>query len=131
MAMNNDSGRDIALLRNPATGAFDSFNWDSTNNPTFDDSDSHTVLSCLVETEYWANPLRGSQLPKISLDKTGTDTDLVAAAQDALAPAIKAGEIGSVVSVNAQRKRPGTYVLTVNYKNRAGHIQNVRLPIGS
>ena len=29
-------GRDIALLRNAATGAFDSFDWDETNNPAFD-----------------------------------------------------------------------------------------------
>lgn len=126
-----DSGRDIALLRNPATGAFDSFNWDATGNPTFDDSDSHTVLSCLYETEYWANPQRLSRVPLIKQDKTGTDTDIVSAVQDALAFAIKAREIGSLVSVQATRRAPGVYSVLIVYKNRAGHIQNVRLAIGS
>lgn len=126
-----DSGRDIALVRNPATGAFDSFNWDTTGNPTFDDTDSHTVLSCLYETEYWANPQRKSRLPLIKLDKTGTDTALVSAVQDALSYAIKAREISSLVNVQATRRAPGVYSILVVYRNRSGHVQNVRLAIGS
>lgn len=131
MAMPLDGGRDIALIRNPATGAFDAFNWDSTGNPTFDDSDSHTVLSCLVEEEYWANPQRKSRLLKIKTDVTGTDTDLVSAAGDALASTVKAGRIGAITKITALKRAPGNWLLTVNYKARSGHIQNVRLAIGS
>lgn len=131
MPLANDGGRDIALQRNSATGAFDTFLWDATGNPAFDDSDSHTVLSCLVEEEYWANPLRKSRLLKIKLDVTGTDTDLVSAAQDSLASTVKLGRIGAITKVTSFRRAPGNWLLTVNYKARSGHVQNLRLAIGS
>lgn len=134
MAMPSDSGRDVALLRNPATGAFDSFDWDSTGNPTFDDSDSHTVLSLLVETlgGYWADLTgkRGSILYQIRLDVTSTATQLVAAATNALSWAISNRQIRGATAT-AARVRPGRYDLGVKYQNRDGHEQNKRLPIGA
>jgi hypothetical protein len=122
-------GRDIALLRNAATGAFDSFDWDETNNPAFDDTDSHTVLSYVVETQYWANPQRGSKLEEVRVVKTGADQQLVSAAIDALTPAVPR-QIKSFTP-SAQR-RGGGYLLLINYKNRDGVTQPPqRVAIGS
>lgn len=128
MPMPLDSGRDIQLVRTPATGAFDSFNWDNTNNPTFDDSDQHIALSYLLETEYWGNPQRGSKVPLIKNDRTGTDTQLQAAAEDAYTPALNAQQLRSV-TISVQKKAPGSYALSVSYQNRSGHQQNLRLPL--
>lgn len=130
MPMDDTKGRDIALLRNPATGAFDQFDWDSTNNPTFDDTDSHTVLSYVVETEYWANPQRSSKIEQIRVAKTGADQQLQSAANDALSPAVRARQIRSFTAT-ATRKGPGKFLLVINYKNREGKSQNARLDIGS
>lgn len=130
MPLDDTKGRDIALIRNPATGAFDSFDWDGTGNPIFDDTDSHTVLSYVVETEYWANPQRGSKIEDVRVDKTGADDQLESAANDALAPAVRARQIRSFVATTT-RKGPGRFDLRINYKNREGVSQNARVPIGS
>lgn len=130
MPLPSDTGRDVALLRNAATGAFSDFNWDPTGNPSFDDTDAGVVLSHLYESEYWANPLRGSKLFDVKLDRTGTDVQLTAAAESALSPAVRAGQIRSATVQPAQRIRPGSYRLLVSYQSRDGHQQGLRLPIG-
>jgi phage gp46-like protein len=130
MPMDNNGGRDIRLLRNPATGAFDQFDWDATGNPVFDDSDEHVVLSCVYETSYWANPQRGSKIPDVKLDRTGTDNELQAAGEGALKYPLDNGQIKSA-EVSAQKLGAGRYSLIINYRNRDGHRQNTRLPIGS
>ena len=130
MPMNNDGGRDIRLLRNPVTGAFDQFDWDATGNPIFDDSDEHIVLSGIYETAYWANPQRASKIPDIKLDRTGTDNDLQAASENALKYSLDVGQIKSA-EVTATKKGPGRYSLVINYRNRDGHRKNTRVPIGS
>lgn len=130
MPMDPDGGRDIRLLRNPATGAFDTFDWDDTGNPVFDDSDEHVVLSCVYESAYWANPKRQSKIADVKLDRTGTREELEGATENALQPALDAGEIKSA-EVEADKRSPGRYDLIINYRNRDGHRHNTRVPIRS
>jgi hypothetical protein len=125
-----NGGRDIRLLRNPASGAFDSFDWDSTDNPAFDDSDQHTVLSCLLERSYWANPRRASRLLDIKLDVTGTQAAIQSACEEALQPALDDRLIRSA-EVEVQRRGPGSYSVAVRYRNRSGGQQTQRVAITS
>jgi hypothetical protein len=130
MPMPNDSGRDVRLLRNPTTGTFDSFDWDASGNPTFDDSDEHVVLSSINEEAYWANPRRASKLMRVTLDRTGTDAQLRSAAEGALKYALDQGLIRSA-DVAVVKRGPGSYSVRIGYRSRSGHQRNVRLPIGS
>jgi hypothetical protein len=125
-----NGGRDIRLLRNPATGAFDTFDWDATGNPAFDDSDQHVVLSCVLERSYWANPRRQSTLQDIKEDVSGTQAAIQSAVEDSLKPALDDQLIRST-EVEVSRKGPGTYVPSVRYKSRAGRQETLRLPLGS
>src|SRR5690348_16681771 len=134
MPMPNDGGRDLAPYRNPTTGKFD-FQWDDTGNPTFDDSDSYTVLSDVLEHKegYWADPSGqyGSTLYQIKLDKTSTRTDMISALDDCMKRPVSLRLIRAVVAVDVERRSPGKYALSLQYQNRDGHIQMTRLPIGS
>lgn len=130
MSMPNDTGRGLVFFRNPANGAFDSFNWDSTNNPTFDDSDEEIVLSYVCETEYWGNPLRGSTIPSVKLDRTGTTAQLQAAAENALQPAVDARQIRSF-TVQVKKRAPGSFLILINYQNKSGHQRVTRLALSS
>lgn len=133
MSMPTDGGRDLTLTRNPSTGQFSLFTWDATGNPAFDDSDAHTVVSCLLEDEggYWSDPTgeRGSVLHLIKLDVTGTASQLQTAASKALDYAVKNQLIQSA-TVTAERKGPARFDMMVSYKNRRGHQENKRVPVG-
>lgn len=125
-----NGGRDIRLLRNPTTGAYDSFDWDASNNPAFDDSDQHVVMSCLLERSYWANPRRGSKLLDIKLDVSGTQATIQTACEDALKPALDDNLIRSA-EVAVSRKGPGSYAPSIRYRSREGRQETLRLALGS
>ncbi len=124
-------GRDLALVRNDTTGAFD-FSWDSYGNPVFDDTETHGCMSLLLEERgaYWADDSgkRGSLLHTRKLDFASTKTDLENDCQEALDYAVGFGRITNVTAV-AKRERPGKYVLDVRWKTRRGLSASTRLPI--
>jgi phage gp46-like protein len=129
MPMNNDGGRDFTLVRNPNTGLFD-LDFDETGNPKCDDTETHTVLSLIAESQgdWWADTTgrRGSLLHKITLDRGSTAAELEGAALDALETA---STRITDVEVAAKRERPGRYSMSVKWRTRDGHIQNVRIPV--
>ncbi|HJU24543.1 MAG TPA: phage GP46 family protein [Casimicrobiaceae bacterium] len=132
MPMPLDGGGDVSLVRNPATGRFD-VALDISGNPQFTDTQEHTVLSLLMEKRggYWADQTgnRGSRLYQIRQDTGRTPKQIEAEVLAALAPAIDDGRIQNV-SVNAVRRAPGNFKVSVTYHNRDGHVQNVDLPYG-
>lgn len=127
-----DGGGDVVLVRNGATGRFD-VQLDASGNPMFDDSETHTVLSLLLERQggWWADPTgkRGSILHTIKLDRGSTINDLKSAVLDALKPAIDDGRIRNV-TVDVQKRAAGNYKVLVGWLNRFGHVQNTQIPYG-
>lgn len=133
MPLDLDGGRDIALRRNPTTGRFD-LQWGDTNDLAHDDSDSHAVLSVLLEDQegYWADETgqRGSLLYQLKDAKTGIEQLVVSYCNQALQFIVDKGIIREVVSVTAARVKPGRVDATIRYRNRAGHEKNLLVPFG-
>ena len=125
-------GRDVSLSRNPATGLFD-LSFDATGNFAFEDTDSHTVLSLLLEEKsgYVFDPTgnRGSLLHTVKLDRGSTKSDLESYAEDALDPAVNDGRIELPSKPAAKRVQPGKYDLDVKWRSRVGHVETLRLPM--
>jgi phage gp46-like protein len=132
MPLKPDGGGDVALVRDPTTGLFDLM-FDDTNNFAFDDTETHTVLSLLLERqgEYWADQTgkRGSLLHTLRNDLSTTRSQVIAYVNDALAPAVADGRISNV-NVMADRLGSGRYAFTVYWRARSGKTGNVRLPLG-
>ena len=113
-----DAGRDIGLKRNVLNGLFD-LDWsDVSGNPVFADDGSHMVLSLLLEYRglWWFDSTgsRGSNLYLIKHDLATTASDIKAAADIALQPAIDDGRLRTVTT-KCVRKGPGRFELSVNW----------------
>jgi len=124
-------GRDLTLVRNDVTGAYD-FEWDPFGNPVFDDTETHGCMSLLLEEQagYWADESgkRGSKLHTRKLDLASTKTDLENDCEEALDYAVSFGRITNVTAA-ARRERPGKYVLDVRWKTRRGVSARTRLSL--
>jgi phage gp46-like protein len=133
MPLDPDGGRDLALMRNPTTGRFD-ISWDDSGNPAHDDSDSHAVLSVLLEDKegYWADASgeRGSLLSTLKDDKQGTAQLIVSYCRQALQYLVDRGTIREIVDVIAARAASGRYDASIKYRNRGGHEKNILVPFG-
>ena len=133
MSMPVNGGRDLTPLRNPSTGQFSLFDWDTTGNPAFDDTGAYAVMSVLLEEleGYWADPTgkRGSTLHKAKMDITGGPAAVKADAERALAFLVASRQITSA-TVSVVRVKAGRYDILVNWVNKRGQSQAARLPIG-
>ena len=117
------TGRDLAMARNPRTGKFD-LQWDDTGNPSFDDRESHRVLSLLVERrgEWWADTRgnRGSRLHTVKEIRRTAPSTIESFAREALDKAIAEGAIRPVTnatgSVRATKAGPTRIDLAVTYQ---------------
>lgn len=122
------SGTDIAPLRNPATGKFD-IQWDATGNVAFDSTQEHAVLSLIIErkAQYWADTtgVRGSYLYAVKEDRKATPSKMQGFVVDALQPLIDNRTIlppqgQQTVAVSATRVKPGRIDLAVTYTTPQG-----------
>jgi len=125
----SDDGGDVALVRNPANGRFD-LDWDGPN-PTFDDTETHTVLSLVLEWQgrWWADQTgkRGSRLNTLRNDTRTTQSELIARLEEALAPAVADGRLCDL-TVTAERVQPGRYAFEIRWRTRDGRSASVRIP---
>lgn len=125
----SDGGSDVALVRNPLNGRFD-LDWDDAN-PAFSDSEEHTVLSLVLESQgkWWADQTgeRGSRLYTLRNDTRTTRTELIAILQEALAPAVADGRIRDLV-VTADRVAAGRYAFDLRWRTGSGRLASVRVP---
>jgi len=125
----SDDGGDVALVRNPASGRFD-LDWDGPN-PVFDDTEAHTVLSLVLEWQgkWWADATgkRGSRLNQIRNDTRTTGSELHAALEEALAPAVADGRLRDL-AVSTERVRPGRYGFQIAWKTADGRSASIRIP---
>lgn len=108
------AGRDLAMTRvNPSTGRFD-FDWTDRNDLKFDDTQTHRVVSLLLERrgQWWADTEgnRGSRLYTLRDLRRSTPSQAEAFAQEALARAVSDGWIRDPV-VKARVPSPGRLLL--------------------
>jgi phage gp46-like protein len=117
MPLTPGTGADIMIERNPTTGRWD-FKWDSTGNPEFTDNGAHMVLSLLLEFRglWWADETgrRGGTLYLIKQDTSGTLTQILAAVDQSLQPAVADGRLASFTRT-ARRISPGRYELNLTW----------------
>lgn len=125
----SDQGGDVALVANPETDRFD-LDWDGAN-PTFDDTEAHTVLSLILEFQgkWWADTTgkRGSRLHLLRNDTRSTLSELIARVNEALAPAVADGRLREL-AVTAERDSPGRYGFHVRWRRRNGQPASVHVP---
>jgi phage gp46-like protein len=129
MPMPDDGGRDISLGQNGDTGLFD-LSWDGPN-PEFDDTETHTVLSLVLEFQgkWWADQTgkRGSRVFELRNDVSTTQSELVARLQEALSPAVNDGRLQQL-SVSAERRAPGYYAFHIRWRTRSGRLASIVIP---
>ncbi len=104
--------------------------WDVTGNPVFDDSQTETVLSLLLELPGWyADTLkkRQSKLSTVKTKDSSTKGRLEEYARDALQPAIDDGRLQSVSPV-ATPSGSG-YQLAVSWVTAAGKAYSLPTPL--
>lgn len=128
---------DLGFKRNLANGKMGIL-WDARNDATFDDTEQHAVMACLViaRGKWWADT-GGKIGSRLGTVKTMTAADgaqttksqVEAYAREALDDLVRAGRIALhrvLVSV-PQGGRAGQIVLTVYWSARGGPEQETRI----
>lgn len=131
------TGRDVALVRNDATGRFDlSFSSSGPNkgNPILDDTRTHAVLTTLLSWKRGTRPgaktpeggylwdvagRRGTLLWTVLQDRLATTSQLQAFAEDGGQQLLDLKQIGSF-SARAFRIAPGRFRLDVAWSTPSG-----------
>lgn len=128
---------DLGFKRNMANGKMGIL-WNARNDATFDDTEQHAVMACLViaRAKWWADTQGtiGSRLAEVKTITASdggqtTKSQVEAYAREALALLIKAGRIVlHKVSVTVpDRGRAGQIVLAVYWSARGGPEQETRI----
>lgn len=136
------TGRDVALVRDAATGRFDlSFSRSGPNrgNPILDDTRTHAVLTTLMswkrgtrpsspvsEGGYYYDPQnrRGTLLWTVTQDRMATPSQLKAYAEDGGQQLLDAKQIASFAA-SARRIKPGQFRVDVTWTTPQG----LRVPL--
>lgn len=131
------TGRDVALVRDDATGKFDlSFSSSGPNkgNPVLDNTATHAVLTTLLSMKrgrrpgsqnaeggyYWdGSGRRGSLLWTVSQDRLATPSQLRAYAEDGGQQLVDLRYLASF-EATAARRAPGKFALSVLWRLPSG-----------
>lgn len=127
-------GRDAKMVLNPATGKFDLVWLATTNNPAFDDSEIHRVVSLIFEHRgEWILDTagnRGSLLHTLKELRRSTPSAAEASVLEALERAVSEGVIDSV-TVKARRVTTfGRLTLDIRWRaTRGGAEQSLTVTV--
>lgn len=137
MALDLTQGRDVALVRQSATGKFDlSFatSGPSRGNPLLDNTRTHAVLTTLVSWKRGTRPgsqvseggyiwdtqnRRGTLIWTVTQDRMATPSQLKAYAEDGMQQLVDSKQIASFTAA-ATRVRPGQLRVDVSWANPDG-----------
>lgn len=132
-------GSDMAMTNRDAGTGLYSFDWDSTGEPTFDDTQAHRVLTQLIEHRasasspgYWDDPTgkHGSLLYTVRETRRGTPSQVEAYAADALDKCVLDKALTyDPEDVTARSVGPTRIDLAVTY-TAAGRTQTVGVTVG-
>lgn len=125
------TGSDIALDRDAASGRFN-FAWGPGGDVSFDDSEEHAVLSCLLEhrAEWWADTdgTHGSELHTLKDMRRSTPSQAEAFAAQALQPLFDRHLIQDIAA-RASRAPSGGLRVDVSWETPGGRPQKTRISL--